>query len=84
MLRGMPVSIALALAWLLFLAAACDDEPEAEEPDVYITAEDCMTQGGRVVPNPGGGAPSCDDDEVQIAWVVAIEYGRCCKVFGRP
>ncbi len=77
--------IARALACLLLVATACDD-PKREEPDIFMTAGECADEGGRVSPNPGAGAPSCKDDEVQIGWVDeyddgihATEVGRCCK-----
>lgn len=72
------LTIAGALASLQLVAAACDDGAAEPPLDVVISAAECAEQGGRHVPNPGGGAPSCRDDEIQIAWVVATEYGRCC------
>ena len=72
------VPTAGALASLLLISAACDDV-ETDESDVVMTAEECADQGGRQVANPGGGAPSCRDDEVQIGLIFGIEYGRCCR-----
>jgi hypothetical protein len=75
------ISIASALA--AFLLVACDDSGPGES-DAVLTAEECVAEGGRVSPNPGAGAPECDDDEVQIGWVIAVEYGRCCVSDDRP
>lgn len=73
------ISVALAALLLTF---ACDPEPE--ESDAVLTAEECEAAGGRLSLSPGGGAPACDDDEVQIGWVaqngrlISVERSRCC------